>query len=365
MTNNKSNLLQTVFILMDKTIVSKNPNDLKSHPLNIKLFGDLLDDEYERLKKDIKQRGIQDPLHITKDDVIVSGHQRNKIASELGINVPCIVRNDLDVDWKIEEQLIFDNLLRRHLSDFQKAECGKRLEVVESEKAKQRQAENAKRNQPQSQKVENLPPLENKGKSRDKVAEKIGMSGRQYDKARKIYNEAPEEILNDWKEEKISTHAAYQIITNKDKGMGDHSRKIIFSSKSDDWKTPNELYKKLNNEFHFDFDPCPLKATFDGLKINWKKTNFVNPPYSNIDGFLEKAHNEFEENNSITHVFLIPVRTDTKWFHTYIYPYFKKQTNGIKADIRFLKGRVKFENGSKTKHSAPFPSMVVILRRIV
>lgn len=51
-----------------------------------------------------------------------------------------------------------------------------------------------------------------------------------------------------------------------------------------------------------------------------------------------------------TVVMLLPARTDTKWFHDYIYG---------KAEIRFVRGRLKF---GKSKNSAPFPSMIVIFR---
>jgi len=145
----------------------------------------------------------------------------------------------------------------------------------------------------------------------------------------------------------------------KGKGISEHSRRIIFSSEHDDWTTPPEKYKELDNEFHFDFDPCPLNPTFDGLEISWKKRNFINPPYSNIDGFLRKGLKELDNGNADLLVYLIPARTDTKWFHTYIYPYFKR---GL-CEIRFVRGRVRFGNGTGAKHSAPFPSMIVVFDR--
>jgi len=58
------------------------------------------------------------------------------------------------------------------------------------------------------------------------------------------------------------------------------NRNIVYK---DDWKTPGELYQKLNNEFHFNFDPCPLNHNvekWDGTLIDWKSSNFINPPYS-------------------------------------------------------------------------------------
>jgi phage N-6-adenine-methyltransferase len=126
--------------------------------------------------------------------------------------------------------------------------------------------------------------------------------------------------------------------------------KVLWSKKSDDWSTPKDLYNELDKEFNFTFDPCPLHSEEDGLVIAWGKSCFVNPPYSNIKGFLEKAVEELQKNTEIV-VFLIPSRTDTKWFHEYIYG---------KAEIRFIKGRLKFGN---SKNSAPFPSMICIFRK--
>jgi len=87
-------------------------------------------------------------------------------------------RQDLKEDWQIEEQLIKDNLVRRHLTDYQRYEAGKRLEPIEQRRAKEREIIR-KGNQPGAS-VVNLPHL-NKGKSRDKVAKQLGVSGRKYD----------------------------------------------------------------------------------------------------------------------------------------------------------------------------------------
>lgn len=126
--------------------------------------------------------------------------------------------------------------------------------------------------------------------------------------------------------------------------MRGHS--VLFSSQSDRWNTPHSLYQALNAEFNFDYDPCPPKPDFDGLVIEWKTTNFVNPPYSQISKWIEKGYTEHLKGKTV--VFLIPSRTDTKWWHEYC----------MKAkEIRFIKGRLKF-GGSK--NSAPFPSCIVI-----
>lgn len=110
---------------------------------------------------------------------------------------------------------------------------------------------------------------------------------------------------------------------------------------SDNWATPKELYDKLNEEFNFDFDPCPLFSTFDGLTLrDWEKSNFINPPYSRKlkEAFVLKAIEESKKGNLC--VMLLPVSTSTKLFHDYILPNAK--------DIRFIRGRVRF-SGINTK----------------
>lgn len=88
------------------------------------------------------------------------------------------------------------------------------------------------------------------------------------------------------------------------------------SSLKQDWQTPKELYAELDKEFGFDFDPCPVNPSFDGLSIGWGKVNFVNPPYKGIKDWVKKGFEEWQKGKTI--VFLIPARTDTQYFHIYI-----------------------------------------------
>ena len=76
---------------------------------------------------------------------------------------------------------------------------------------------------------------------------------------------------------------------------------------------------------------------------------FCNPPYGReISRWVKKCYEESKKPNT-TVVMLIPARTDTSYFHDYIYKKAK--------EIRFVRGRLKFGN---SKNSAPFPSMVVV-----
>ena len=133
--------------------------------------------------------------------------------------------------------------------------------------------------------------------------------------------------------------------------MDNNSIKLFSSKKTDDWGTPLWLYRQLNEEFHFDFDPCPLEPKFNGLEIDWKGNIFVNPPYSQVGKWLKKAYQELEKGNSKIIVFLVFANTDTEWFHKYVYH---------KAELRFLKGRVKFVGNSNA--GAMRPSMLAILK---
>lgn len=130
----------------------------------------------------------------------------------------------------------------------------------------------------------------------------------------------------------------------------------LFSSKTDVWSTPQDLFDSLNKEFGFNLDACAIpenakcKKFFspeqDGLSKEWHGVVWCNPPYGrSITKWIAKA-----ASSKATTVMLLPARTDTRWFHEYIYE---------KVETRFLRGRLKF-GGSK--NSAPFPSMIVVFR---
>lgn len=136
--------------------------------------------------------------------------------------------------------------------------------------------------------------------------------------------------------------------------------KILFSSQKEDWETPQDLFDELNREFHFTVDVASNDNNYkikkhytekeNGLLQNWdNEVVWCNPPYGKeISKWVEKAY----LSKGIT-VMLLPARTDTKWFHKYIY----KEGS---VQIRFIKGRLKFGN---SKNSAPFPSMIVIFEK--
>jgi hypothetical protein len=82
------------------------------------------------------------------------------------------------------------------------------------------------------------------------------------------------------------------------------------------WLTPPELYKVLDDEFKFDFDPCPYPKPddFDGLEIDWGQSSYVNPPFGSIihkgkkkgvTAWVRKALAENEKGKKVVLVFPI------------------------------------------------------------
>lgn len=137
-------------------------------------------------------------------------------------------------------------------------------------------------------------------------------------------------------------------------------REALYSSRSEEWETPRELFDGLNSEFHFTLDPCATDENTkcgkyytkeqNGLAQDWTgETVFCNPPYGrDIGAWCRKCYEHSLGGD--TAVMLVHARTDTKWFHDWVYH---------KAELIFIKGRVKF-GGSK--YNAPFPSMIAIYR---
>ena len=119
-----------------------------------------------------------------------------------------------------------------------------------------------------------------------------------------------------------------------------------FVSQKCNWHTPRSLYDSLDAEFHFNDDPCPEGGIF-GTDRSWGTVTFCNPPYGPaVVEWIAKGVDEAKKGKTI--VFLLPARTDTKWFHDLVLP--------NDPEIRFIKGRLKFSDAGP----APFPSMLVI-----
>ena len=134
----------------------------------------------------------------------------------------------------------------------------------------------------------------------------------------------------------------------------------LFSSSSNEWATPRAFFDELNAEFHFNLDPCSTHENAkceehftledNGLDKDWGGYRvFCNPPYGReLSRWVKKCYDESRKPDTLV-VMLIPARTDTSYFHDYIYHKAR--------EIRFIRGRLHF---NESKQGAPFPSMVVI-----
>ena len=138
-----------------------------------------------------------------------------------------------------------------------------------------------------------------------------------------------------------------------------HRHPALFTSTTDEWSTPEFLFKALDAEFGFELDVCATPANAkckrfftretDGLKQQWTGVVWMNPPYGRTIGkWVAKAYESAQQGATV--VALLPSRTDTKVWHRYV----------MLAEIRFLQGRLKFGNATA---SAPFPSAIAIWRR--
>lgn len=143
--------------------------------------------------------------------------------------------------------------------------------------------------------------------------------------------------------------------------------KVLFSSNYDSWRTPQDLFNKLDKEFNFTIDSCASEDNklcdryycIENSFLNnfpCDEVIFCNPPYSRGLGKFIKHCNDLRYYGN-TIVLLVPSRTDTLWFHEYIY-------NRVGVEIRFVKGRLHFYDGKNKNDSAPFPSMIVIMNSL-
>ena len=142
-----------------------------------------------------------------------------------------------------------------------------------------------------------------------------------------------------------------------------HAQRVMTSSNDMTWATPQKWFEYLNLEFGFTLDPCcehqtaKCKRHFtpeeDGLAQSWQEERvFMNPPYGrHISKWMRKAYEEARDYGALV-VCFVPARVDTEWWHRY----------AAKGEVRFPKGRVKFEGGKGAGDSAPFPVAIIVFR---
>ncbi len=218
-----------------KAIFNKvDPKNLKNHLLNIKLYSDKPDEE---LKKLIEENGILEPIVITTDNTIISGHRRNQCAKMLGLKeVPVIIRQDLTDPLEIEKTLILSNKQREKTTEL-KAREYQRLKEIEAEQAKVRQKT---LNNKDEALRENVPQA--RGKSSDLAAKEVGLSGKTAEKASKVVEKIDE------LEEAGAVDEAAELRETLNKSVSGAARKIAPEKpkpKPFNEKTIDDLFGKL------------------------------------------------------------------------------------------------------------------------
>lgn len=181
-----------------KRIETRDPKQLKPHPLQNIVIVDLQGPDYERLKSELEKNGQNDEIEVTTDDVIIDGHQRNRIALELGWSTVNVwVRNDLVDQDAIEERFITANVVRRHMSNLGKARCYKYM--VEHERKQAAKPGRRLRDTPQA-----------RGDRRDKLGKMLGCSGRTLDRLLRVL-ETPLEVQQAVEDKKLKLQEAGRV----------------------------------------------------------------------------------------------------------------------------------------------------------
>ncbi len=131
------------------------------------------------------------------------------------------------------------------------------------------------------------------------------------------------------------------------------------SAEKDEWATPQTLYDALDAEFHFTLDVCATAENAkaerfftledDALTEEWTGACWMNPPYSRMTEFMDKAARSARGGAIVC--CLVPSRTDVDWWWQY----------ARQGEIRLLRGRLSFVDNEGNTGPAPFPSAVIIL----
>jgi ParB-like chromosome segregation protein Spo0J len=273
-----------------------------------KLVPALSKDDFDSLKESIEKHGQYIPIIINQDGIILDGHHRYKICQELGIELKYEIRK---FENKLLEKkfVIETNLARRHLNDFQKSELGTELFKVEADLARERFEEHLPK---EGEKDTRFKPLSlgsnehhgEKGKARDIVAQKIGVSPTTYQRAKVIIERAPEEIKEKVRKGQKSITDAYNTIKKEEKRA---------KAKSD-VETATRALKLPDRIILLNKDSTKVEELTE-IPDNRVNLIITDPPYdreslSLYDGLARLASEKLDEGGSVVFYFGLDLLPD-------------------------------------------------------
>jgi len=349
----------------DGDISEASPEELEPHPKNQEIYGDTADadDLDSAFIESVREKGVLEPLVITDGKQIISGHRRWLAAKATDADSVPVRKSSFDSDLAEREALIEFNRQREKTPGQLVNEYDEMLEIEQ------------KRSSPESDSSGNVSkPL---GSSRQDAAERIDadVSGRTLEKGLEVKEKAEDgdetakEAWDDLKDGDESFHGAYTAVTESDDDTDEddaastensHDLDVLTSDESDEWSSPRELVEPLDAAVSgFDLDPCSgaesspfavetYTEADDGLAQPWHGDVWVNPPYSEMWDWTDKAIEAVTAGGAESVCFLCKGDSSTDWW----------QCAAMHATvICAVDHRLSFGDG---ENSAPFASHVVV-----
>ncbi|AFH21573.1 hypothetical protein OSG_eHP4_00155 [environmental Halophage eHP-4] len=359
----------------DGDVSTAKVSELSQHPKNDEIYGDT-DELEDTFIESIREKGVLEPLVITDGKQVISGHRRLEAARQVGLESVPVRKSEFENDLAEREALIEFNRQREKTPGQLVNEFEEMLEI-EQQRAKERKKANLKEGdkQPRRGKVSTSG---DEGKARDKAAEKVNadVSGRTLEKGKKVKDKAesddePEEVQEVAQEAwdglqsgEESFNSAHEKVKDAENNDSDNEHTVVDAAtkqETDEWASPRELVEPLNTAVNgFDLDPCSgaevspfadktYTESDNGLSQPWSGIVWVNPPYSAMDTWTEKAIAEIENTGTIC--YLCKGDSSTEWW----------QTAAQEATvICAIDHRLQFGDGD---NSAPFASHIVVFGR--
>lgn len=322
------------------------------------LFPMLGDAELSELAASVKSNGLREPVVLYCGKVL-DGRNRLRACGIAGVE-PRFAELP---DGQDPLQFVLDhNLHRRHLNESQRAMVGARLKEIYSAEAKERQ-----KRKPADSVVKNFTPQN--GKSRDKAAEAVNVSGPLIDAAAKVAKQGVPELAAAVVAGDIAVTRAAKIAALPEAEQREAVAKphVSHNSGENEWYTPPQYIVAAREVMgEIDLDPASSAVAQkvvqaerfftkedDGLQQEWSGRIWMNPPYSGdlVGKFAEKLAEAYDSNKVSAAVVLVNNATDSKWF---------QRLAASASAICFPKGRIRYLDSTGTPANSPLQGQAIL-----